>query len=178
MIKLINAEFRYLDQYKEAYLESLKQIKQKKIKEHDLMFLNPDEIDVIQLYEEARENDTNEIKNVSLITWKETYEKILPDECINQRIENIDEEIKQTKEYQGKGIGKKLLEIAAKELQNKGYLKMKLECFCGNNNIEFYKKYNGIVKEKVDYIFDNNIKVKSNIVLFENSNELLHLLNK
>jgi hypothetical protein len=53
-----------------------------------------------------------------------------------------------------------------------------LECFCGNNNIEFYKKYNGIVKEQVDYIFDNNIKVKSNIVLFENLNELLHLLNK
>ena len=55
MLKLIDADKRYLDQYKEAYLESLKQIKLGNIKKHDMMFLNPDEKDVVQYYMDNRD---------------------------------------------------------------------------------------------------------------------------
>ena len=54
MLKLIEADKKYLEQYKEAYLLSLKQIELGNIKKHDLMFMNPDEKDV--LYEKNQEN--------------------------------------------------------------------------------------------------------------------------
>ena len=43
MIKLIDAEEKFLDEYKEAYLMSLKKIEEGLIKKHDLMFMNPDD---------------------------------------------------------------------------------------------------------------------------------------
>ena len=48
MIKLIDAEEKYLEEYKEAYLLSLQKIEEGLIKRHDLMFSNPDEVDIIQ----------------------------------------------------------------------------------------------------------------------------------
>lgn len=48
MLKLIEADEKYLDQYKEAYLESLQQIKLGTMKKHVLMFMNPDEINIVQ----------------------------------------------------------------------------------------------------------------------------------
>ena len=55
MLKLIDADEKYLDQYKEAYLLSLKQIKLGNIKKHDMMFMNPDEKDVIQIFMDNRD---------------------------------------------------------------------------------------------------------------------------
>lgn len=55
MIKLIDAEEKFLDEYKEAYLMSLKKIEEGLIKKHDLMFMNPDEIDVIQRFKDNRD---------------------------------------------------------------------------------------------------------------------------
>ena len=43
MLKLIEANEKYLDQYKEAYIEALKQLQLGNISKHDFMFLNPDE---------------------------------------------------------------------------------------------------------------------------------------
>lgn len=57
MLKLINAEEKYLEQYKEAYLETLKQIELGNIKKHNLMFLNPEEKDVIQTFMNNRDQD-------------------------------------------------------------------------------------------------------------------------
>ncbi len=54
MLRLIDADPKYLDQYREAYLESLKQIELGNIKRHDMMFLNPDEVDVIQNFMDSR----------------------------------------------------------------------------------------------------------------------------
>ena len=42
MLKLIEAEDKYLDQYKEAYVESMRQIELKNMKKHSMMFLNPE----------------------------------------------------------------------------------------------------------------------------------------
>ena len=55
MIKLIDGEERYLDEYKEAYNLSVEKIKEGLIKKHDLMFLNPDEIDIIQKMKDSRD---------------------------------------------------------------------------------------------------------------------------
>ena len=55
LLKLIDADKKYLEQYKEAYLEALKQIEKGNIKKHDMMFLNPDEKDIIQTYMDKRD---------------------------------------------------------------------------------------------------------------------------
>lgn len=53
MLKLIEAEEMYLDEYKQAYLLSIKKVEEGLIKKHDLMFKNPDEVDIIQ---ESKDN--------------------------------------------------------------------------------------------------------------------------
>ena len=55
MLKLIEADKKYLNQYKEAYLESLNQIELGTMKKHNLMFMNPDEIDIIQRIKDNRD---------------------------------------------------------------------------------------------------------------------------
>ncbi len=48
MLKLIDAEKKYLKEYKEAYINSIRKIEEGKMKNHNLMFINPDENDVIK----------------------------------------------------------------------------------------------------------------------------------
>ncbi len=55
MLKLIEADERYLDQYKEAHLLSLEKIKEGLIKKHDLMFEDPDRTDVVRKMKEQRD---------------------------------------------------------------------------------------------------------------------------
>ena len=55
MIKLIDADEKYLEEYKEAYLMSLDYIEKGLIKRHDLMFMNPDEKDIIKTFMDSRD---------------------------------------------------------------------------------------------------------------------------
>mgnify|MGYP003331431201 CR=1 FL=1 len=55
MLKIIEANDKYLDQYKEAYIESLKQIELGNIKRHDMMFLNPNDNDIVQHFKDSRD---------------------------------------------------------------------------------------------------------------------------
>lgn len=55
MLKLIEADKKYLDQYKEAYLEMLKQVELGNIKRHDMMFLNPDDNDIVQVFKDNKD---------------------------------------------------------------------------------------------------------------------------
>lgn len=55
MLKLIEADEKYLNQYREAYNESMKLIELGKLKRHNLMFLNPDEKDIIQSFKDSRD---------------------------------------------------------------------------------------------------------------------------
>jgi predicted acetyltransferase len=55
MLKLIEANEKYLGEYKEAYLLSMEKINEGIIKRHDLMFVNPDENDVIQIFKDSRD---------------------------------------------------------------------------------------------------------------------------
>ena len=55
MLKLVEADKKYLDQYKEAYLDSLEQIKLGNMKKHNIMFMNPDEEDIVQKMKDNRD---------------------------------------------------------------------------------------------------------------------------
>ena len=55
MIKLIDADRKYLNEYKEAYYLSMENIEKGIIKKHDLMFYNPDEVDIIQKCKDNRD---------------------------------------------------------------------------------------------------------------------------
>lgn len=55
MLKLIEADKKYLTEYKEAYLLSLEKINEGLIKKHDLMFMNPDEVDIVQKMKDNRD---------------------------------------------------------------------------------------------------------------------------
>ena len=68
------------------------------------------------------------------------------------------------KEYHGYGIGKELFKIAVNELKKMGFNKMQLECMEGNDTINFYKKYDGIVESQIDFPIKNVGIVKADIV--------------
>lgn len=55
MLKLIEPNEKYLEQYKEAYLESLNQIKLGNLKTHNMKFINPDENDIIQILNDSKD---------------------------------------------------------------------------------------------------------------------------
>jgi len=55
MIKLIDGDEKYLKEYKEAYIQSLQKVNEGIIKKHDLMFVNPDEVDIIQKMKDNRD---------------------------------------------------------------------------------------------------------------------------
>lgn len=55
MIKLIDADSRYLKEYKEAYHLSLEKINEGIMKKHNLMFLNPDEVNIIKVMQDNRD---------------------------------------------------------------------------------------------------------------------------
>lgn len=82
------------------------------------------------------------------------------------------------KEYHGYGIGKELFKIAVNELKKMGFNKMQLECMEGNDTINFYKKYDGIVESQIDFPIKNVGIVKADIVLFEDLDKVNNLLNQ
>ena len=55
MLKLIDADSKYLEGYKEAYLLEKDLIEKGITKKHDRFFLNPDEEDVIQRFKDNRD---------------------------------------------------------------------------------------------------------------------------
>lgn len=55
MLKIIEANEKYLDQYKEAYFETLKQVELGNIKKHAMMFVNPLETNVIEFFKNNRD---------------------------------------------------------------------------------------------------------------------------
>ena len=55
MLELIEASSEYLEDYKKAYLETLEQIKLGNISKHNLLFLNPDEENIVQVFKDNRD---------------------------------------------------------------------------------------------------------------------------
>lgn len=55
MLKLVEPDEKYLEQYKEAYLLSLEQIRLGNVKRHNLGLVNPDKHDVIRFHIDSRD---------------------------------------------------------------------------------------------------------------------------
>ena len=55
MLKIIEANEKYINQYQEAYYESLKQIKLGTMKKHNMMFIDPDTENIINHFKDNRD---------------------------------------------------------------------------------------------------------------------------
>ena len=55
MLKLIEGDERYLEEYKEAYEQSKKKVEEGVIRKHNLIFKDPDEYDIIQEMKDSRD---------------------------------------------------------------------------------------------------------------------------
>ena len=55
MLRLIEADEKYLPEYKEAYLLSIEKMNEGIIKKHNLIFMNPDEVNVVEKIKNNRD---------------------------------------------------------------------------------------------------------------------------
>lgn len=69
------------------------------------------------------------------------------------------------KKYQGIGIGKELFKIAIQGIIELGYNDMYLECISESPTMGFYKKYNGMTVDTIDYPI-RDFSVKANVIVF------------
>lgn len=179
-------------------------------------------------YRKARIDDYEGIYYVSCYSWDETYRGFMPDEYLDDRIDNFTERSLKTKayleklnkdgdldkylvcevdgeivgicqysksqnnnyqdsgllgalyvlkKYQKLGIGKELFRLAVDGIINLGYKSVYLECLTGNNSINFYTNYSGVIKENIDYPI-SDFSVKADIVFYEDIYKLKELLEK
>lgn len=70
------------------------------------------------------------------------------------------------KEYQKQGIGKKMVNMATKEMAKAKYKNMIIGCIAQNPANEFYEKIGGVHIGKRDFILDNK-PYKENIYFYE-----------
>jgi len=158
MLKLVEANEKYLKEYKEAYLEYVNLIEKDIIHRHNQMFLNPDETDVIKYF-----NDSKDINKVPK-GLAPSYDYFFVDDdkligIIRIRIYLTDYLLQYggnigygiNPRYFKQGYGTKLLKLGlekAKELIKED----KVLVTCDDDNIGSYKiieKNGGILENKV-----------------------------
>jgi len=162
-MKLIDPNTKYLDGYKQAYIESLKMINQNKMKGHDIMFDNPDEVDIIQKLYDHR--DPSKLKP----GYVPSYDYFLVDKDrflgrISIRLWLTDKLLAFSGNigyginpvYWGKGYGNKILQLGLKKCKELG-LKDRVLLTCDDDNLASAKiiEKNGgelenIVKNNID----------------------------
>ena len=158
MLKLIEASEKYLDQYREAYNLAILKINEGLIKKHDLMFMNPDEVDVIERMRDNR--DKTKLKP----TYVPSYDYFAVDDdkligVIHIRIELTPSLLNYgghigygiNPKYWRQGYGKELLKLG---LEKGKYLikEDNILITCDDDNIGSYKiieANGGILENKV-----------------------------
>ena len=159
MLKLIDAEEKYLDQYKEAYLLSVKKVKDGLIKKHNMMFINPDENDVIQQFKDSR--DQSKLPSY----YVPSYDFFAVDEdnfigVIHIRVRLTEKLLRYgghigyaiNPKYWNMGYGKQLLRLALKQYKNL-IEEDNILITCDDDNIGSYKiieSNGGILENKVE----------------------------
>ena len=159
MLKLIDADIKYLEQYREAYFESLKQIQLGNIKNHDLMFLNPDEENVIQIFKDNR--DVTKLPSY----YVPSYDFFAVDEgkfigIIRIRIKLTDSLMKYgghigyavNPKYWNMGYGKEILRLGLTQYKHL-IEEDKILLTCDDDNIASYKiieANGGILENKIE----------------------------
>ena len=159
MLKLVDANKKYLGQYKEAYELSLKHIKLGNIKKHDLMFEDIKEVDVVKKCLEHR--DETKLKP----GYVPSYDYFLVDGdnfigVIHIRIRLTDKLLKYgghigygiNPKYWKKGYGSKLLSLGIEKAKELG-IKDRILVTCDDDNIgssKVIENNGGILENKVE----------------------------
>lgn len=159
MLKIIEANDKYLDQYKEAYIESLKQIELGSIKKHDMMFLNPEDNDIVQHFKDSR--DQSKLPSY----YVPSYDYFVVDDdkfigVIHIRIRLTENLLKYgghigyavNPKYWKMGYGKKLLQLGLEEYKNL-IEDEKILITCDDDNVGSYRiieANGGVLENKVE----------------------------
>ena len=165
MLKLIEPDKKYLDEYREAYLLTLDKIREGLVKKHDLTFSNPDE-DIIQKYKDCR--DINKLPSHYVPSYN--YFFVDDDKFIGEihiRVKLTDNLLKYgghigyaiNPKYWNQGYGTKLLELGlekAKRLIEED----RILVTCDDDNIGSYRiieTNGGILENKVENTDEDEI---------------------
>ena len=158
MLKLIEADEKYLEQYKVAYLMSLEKINNGEMKKHNMMFLNPDEVNIVEYFLNNR--DITKLP----ANYVPSYDYFLVDDdkfigIIHIRIRLTENLIKYgghigygiNPVYWKQGYGTKLLKLGL-EIAKKLIKEDKVLVTCDDDNIGSYKiieANGGMLEDKV-----------------------------
>ena len=159
MLQLIDAEEKYLEQYKEAYQEMLKQIELGNMKRHDSIFMNPDEKNVIQVFQDNRDQSKLPSNYVPSFDYFAVDDDKLVG-VIHIRIRLTNDLLKYgghigygvNPKYWNMGYGKKILKLALEKYQDL-IEEDKILITCDDDNIGSYKiieSNGGILENKVE----------------------------
>jgi len=159
MLKLIDADEKYLKDYKEAYLLSLEKVKLGLIKKHDLMFMNPDEIDIIKRFKDNK--DQSKLPS----HYVPSYDYFAVDDdkfigVIHIRIRLTENLLRYgghigygiNPKYWKMGYGKKLLKLSLEQYRNL-IEEDKILITCDDDNVGSYKiieANGGILENKIE----------------------------
>lgn len=159
MLKLIEAEEKYLVEYQEAYLKSLDEIKKGNMKKHNLMFINNKENDIIQIFKDNRNQEKLPAHYVP------SYDYFAVDEdkfigVIHIRVRLTENLLKYgghigygvNPKYWNLGYGKEILKLGLEKAKDL-VLEDKILITCDDDNIASSKiiEYNGgILENKVE----------------------------
>ncbi|MBQ6324236.1 MAG: GNAT family N-acetyltransferase [Bacilli bacterium] len=159
MLKLIEPDKKYLDQYQEAYIYSVKEMESGNLKKHDMMFLNPEEKDIIQYLKDNRDQSKLPYEYVpSYDFFAVDGDKLIG--VIQIRIRLTEKLLRYgghigygiNPKYWKKGYGKELLRIGLNQYQ--GLIEEdNILITCDDDNIGSYKiieANGGVLENKVE----------------------------
>ena len=164
MLKLIDAEEKYLEEYNIAYIKSLEKIEQGLMNKRDLMFTDTSKVDIIQQFKDNRDRTKLPPQYVP------SYDYFLVDDdkflgIIHIRIEltsallkyggNIGYGINPT--YWRQGYGTAILKLGLEKAKELG-LKDRVLITCHDDNIGSYKiieTNGGILENKIENEINN-----------------------
>ena len=161
MLKIVEADEKYLDQYREAYRESVKQNVLGKIKKHNILFIDPDENDVIKVFKDNRDEsklpenyvpsydyfavDDDKLVGIIHIIVRLTDNLLRYGGHIGYAI---------NPKYWNKGYGKQLLELALRDYKDL-IEDDRILITCDDDNIGSYKiieANGGVLENKVENV--------------------------
>lgn len=68
--------------------------------------------------------------------------------------------------FQGKGLGRKLFDIAKNDLKERGYNNIIINCLKGNNSLEFYKHMGGVLVSEGKFKVNETDFLLEDVLLF------------
>lgn len=159
MLRIVEADEKYLEDYKEAYELSIKEVELGHIKKHDLMFMNPEEKNIVQTFKDNR--DPSKLPSYYVPSYD--YFAVDGDKLvgiIHIRVRLTDKLLQYgghigyaiNPKYWRQGYGKELLKQALEKYQDL-IEEDKILITCDDDNIGSYKiieSNGGVLENKVE----------------------------